>query len=871
MVKTFNEIFRDFETDGVPASGVHEPIKVDIRQALTAISAITSSSGTARVYTTRDLLYADLSANATAMAWVVSDPTAAYNGIYQKVGATTTGSWTRVADLPYSFIRADNSGAGTPDAILATTAIPVSSSALITLPIAEDSTGSPITVSFNGGTAYTIKTVSGNDASALTTGMIVLGMISGSTFRLLNDQNVSALVAQAEAAQEAAEIAAQLAIDAAAAAYSYSTPDELEADTTLTYTPAQPGTVVAGLKIFVKDGARLYTVAASAASDNHVVTDGGVKLYVTGSTVTPEHFFAKGDDSTDDWAALQTALDYCKTTPAFLRLTPGKTYRYSAALDASLASGTNPIWGIDGTGAYLSQNFTGHGLVGFDFSRPGARAGGVLRLRGLRFLNGPAAIDPPVMLDISGTANFQIDDLWFQGSANTQMRMDSMYNNRMDRITGYFGGRHFPYKDASAVTFSITSGATTLTSSAAHFAAGDVGRIISLENVSGRREFYTISAYTNTTTVTVSAASVTTYSAAAGNWEHARITVTGTTATIIGENWPTDCVGHAIYIAGTDAAALPSRKTIVSRTSGTVVELDSAVATNVTNSRFCLPAFDMGQESYYTGGGATTPETNDCKIYNLWIEYPRGVGLVINESSDLYIYTPKIHGDATPDGNTAATANHAWLIKAQAAFDGTELHADDVGNSKIVLFGSEGKTYFGGHTRVVLAIGQNLTETNSFATGGVVEFDSVECIGTVSQIVELISEIEAKDGKLVIDSFSQSGSAPVFFPKVFQGVRTITTDANENHVFSRSQSTRVLHTQTLTANRQLNLGSVSGGGRQMDGDTVLVTRTGGGAFNLQVRDGASAVTLKALATGQWCTAVWNHATGAWYLGSYGTL
>jgi len=693
---------------------------------------------------------------------------------------------------------------------------------------------------------------------------------------VIANAEIHALAAQASAA---AAVLAQMAAEAAATAAQgldniFDTPNSLRDDTGMTYTPALPGSVTAGVYVFVKSGALTYQVADSAAVDNHVVTAGGVKLYVTGRQVTPEHFFAQGDDSTDDAVELQKALDYCKTTPAFLVGTVGKSYRYGTSLDASLPSGTNPIWGMDFSGSYLVQNFTGHGLVGLDFSRPGARAGGVCFHRGLRFANGPAAVDPPLSLDISGTANFQLDNIWFQGSANTQLRMDSMYNNRMDRVAAYYGGRFFPYKNASAITFSITSAGTTLTSSAAHFAAGDVGKIISLENTSGRREYYTVSAYTSSTQVTVSAPSVSTFSAVVGNWEHARVSVTGSTATIVGEDWPTDCVGYSIYISGTSADALPARWTILSRTSGTVVELTEAVDTNVSNARFMLPAYDIGKESFYTGGGATTAETNDCKIHNLWIEYPRGVGLVINECSDLYFYTPKIHGDATPDGNTAATANHMWLIKAQVAFDGTELHADNVGGAKVVLFGSEGKTYFGGHTRVVLAIKQNLVETNSFATGGVVEFDSVECIGTVSQIVELMAEIEAKTGKLIIGSYSQANNPPVYFPKVFQGVRTITTNVNETHIFSRAQSTRVRHTGTLSAHRQLNLGTIASGGRQMNGDTVLITRTGGdtaGPWNLQVRDGGSGATLKALAIGQWCMVSWDTAVAAWYLVAYGTL
>jgi len=39
LTKSLVEIFRDFETDGVPASGKHKPIKADIRQWGTEVEA----------------------------------------------------------------------------------------------------------------------------------------------------------------------------------------------------------------------------------------------------------------------------------------------------------------------------------------------------------------------------------------------------------------------------------------------------------------------------------------------------------------------------------------------------------------------------------------------------------------------------------------------------------------------------------------------------------------------------------------------------------------------------------------------------------------------------------------------------------------
>lgn len=213
-------VFRDYETDGVPASGSHKVKKSDVRQLLgeyeNIINAFLSTGGL--IFPSKSALDADLAHAANSMAWVIGDATVANNGIYRKIGASGTGSWTRVADLPFSFIIASDAGAGTPNAIQATTSIPVSSSALVWMNVFEANTASPVTVSFNGGAALTIKTNSGNDVAVggLTAGMIVMGIVSGSTFRLVSDQASSAVLAAAEAAKDAAE-AAQAAAEAAAA------------------------------------------------------------------------------------------------------------------------------------------------------------------------------------------------------------------------------------------------------------------------------------------------------------------------------------------------------------------------------------------------------------------------------------------------------------------------------------------------------------------------------------------------------------------------------------------------------------------------------------------------------------------------------
>jgi hypothetical protein len=208
FTQTAQQIFASTDANGNARRVAEEDVGVWGTELERAVSLFISSGGL--IYSSLASLNSDLAHGANSMAWVIGDPVAANNGVYAKVGASGVGSWSYKAGLPYSFIIATDAGAGTPNAIEASTFVPVSPSALIWMNVADTNTGSPVTVSFNGGTALTVKTNTGNNVAAggLASGMVVLGIVSGSTFRLLSDQVSSAIVAAAEAAQAAAESAA---------------------------------------------------------------------------------------------------------------------------------------------------------------------------------------------------------------------------------------------------------------------------------------------------------------------------------------------------------------------------------------------------------------------------------------------------------------------------------------------------------------------------------------------------------------------------------------------------------------------------------------------------------------------------------------
>lgn len=226
MALTADEVFRDYNIDGLPASLAKRPEKREIRDLLTGYEAVINAffASGGKVYATLAALNADLSPSANTVAWVIRDTDVYDNGIYQKVGGPGTGSWVRLTDLPFGFIVASDAGLGTPNAIIATSSLPVTTSNLVRLNIFETNVGSPVTVAFNGNSPVTIKTNSGGDVvpGALVGGTIVLGFLTGGTFRLLSDLASAAIIAAAEglvgeaqAARDAAEDARDLAIAAA--------------------------------------------------------------------------------------------------------------------------------------------------------------------------------------------------------------------------------------------------------------------------------------------------------------------------------------------------------------------------------------------------------------------------------------------------------------------------------------------------------------------------------------------------------------------------------------------------------------------------------------------------------------------------------
>lgn len=601
-------------------------------------------------------------------------------------------------------------------------------------------------------------------------------------------------------------------------------------------------------------GNRIAVLSPSGPALSYVRDAAGTALTTNGATVnwSPdgnpsfEHFGAEGDGVVNDATAMQAAIDYAKAGGHMLEGVAGATYRYTVGLDASLPAGNSVDWGMDLTGCLMVQDFNGHDSIGFRWSVDGARAGGGKKIMiGGRFANGDSVTSPPIMMDISGTANMICENQHFNGSANTQLRGDSQLNNRASRTMAYYGGVHFPYKATTGITFDTTSGSGVITASAAHFAAGDVGEILTLTNTSGRTERFTVGVYTDTTHVTATVLATTTYTAGTGNWEGAKVSVSGTTATIAGEDWPTNCVGLSIYIAGAGSSSEPIRRKIATRTSGTVVELDTAVDSNVTTSIFGLAAIDFGADVAYIDGAGSI-RTNYATNNEMFIENYRGIGLVVNDAVNLYMSDLKIHGEAQPNGSTAASLGHIWAIEWYGDIDG-QLAADFVGNAKVTAFNQDGLLKFSGNTRAYLGINQKLVATFNFGTGGLVEFDDVSLIGSVSAVTTLKANLEDNYADFrVKGTITQSGVAPVQNPETTQGAYSMSTDANVTYTVGYGTQLTIVDTSALTALRDLKLGA---GGLVEEGTRLLYKCEVTGGFDRRVRSFASNANIGRISAG----------------------
>ncbi|MBP1842017.1 hypothetical protein J2046_000261 [Rhizobium petrolearium] len=218
--------WRKWKLDGVSSSGPNEPDTVDIFPFVDAIdqqvAAITAAGNFRGEWNASSGAFPGGGTAEKGDTWLVT--TAGTTGgrffavgdrivaLMDNASATTfAGSWGVIPANARTVVPGEDTGEGTANAIQVTTEDAVTAGTMVFFTVFRANGPGPTTVQFNGsGPAYTVKTNSGTDPAegGLVAGLSVLGIVSGATFRLVNDQISSAIVAAAEAAQVAAEAAA---------------------------------------------------------------------------------------------------------------------------------------------------------------------------------------------------------------------------------------------------------------------------------------------------------------------------------------------------------------------------------------------------------------------------------------------------------------------------------------------------------------------------------------------------------------------------------------------------------------------------------------------------------------------------------------
>lgn len=260
-VRTIDEIFRDFVTDGVPASGPFNPHKPDIRDTLKALTEGGDNFPDNRV------------------------------------------------------IRLNNADEGTANNIVVTASVAIPAAAyqvLYILNVTQENTG-PVMVSGAINRALVTNISQPIAPGYLVPGMALLCIDTGTELRLLSYGADEAILAAAEAAADRAEDAAAAA--EAAVGGQLSNFDSRASVAAATILPLVSYVRTAGYYAAGDGGAALYKRASSEPSHaGKVQSADGAWWELADQELNVKMFGAKGDGATDDWQSITNAIEYCRQT-----------------------------------------------------------------------------------------------------------------------------------------------------------------------------------------------------------------------------------------------------------------------------------------------------------------------------------------------------------------------------------------------------------------------------------------------------------------------------------------------------------------------------------------------------------------------------
>lgn len=287
-------VFRRYETMGAPESGKHEPKKQEIIQLLNMIFGV-SRGGWVVARTLAELN--------SITPEVETDGGVVLTGVGAGYYDRNSGAWVFGRGFPDTFARVVLSGSAAAQTGVVSVGVSPAAIVLFFAAVTTPNTGA-LTLSIAGEAAKAVVNSAGNSLAP--------GEWAGSVIFYLNEDGEYQLLVDAGAAASAAQSATNAAASAAAAA-AFGTVNFDNISDLLADNNDVVGYAGSGAAIEVAPGFHLgaqgyrYEVAASGATDSHLSTAGGVKLYVLDAH-RPEQFDAKGDGS-DETEKLQALLN----------------------------------------------------------------------------------------------------------------------------------------------------------------------------------------------------------------------------------------------------------------------------------------------------------------------------------------------------------------------------------------------------------------------------------------------------------------------------------------------------------------------------------------------------------------------------------
>ncbi|MDC0657040.1 hypothetical protein N6L27_03420 [Leisingera sp. SS27] len=479
--------------------------------------------------------------------------------------------------------------------------------------------------------------------------------------------------------------------------------------------------------------------------------------------------------TTDIGAGVAAAVNWAKANGRIVFVPEGRHYCGTTTIDCGLAVGSTVKWGFEGEDRAASILITGiddHSRDFIQVKSPNSaeRCGGTPSIGNFRIERNSSGDRQPIFLHTYGVSNARLLPMSFAGSNNSHARHEVLYNYRINDIQSYFGGRHYLYKATDGIEFDITSGTTTLTSTSAVFAAGDVGKTIRLTRDDGTGEKFVIASFTSTTEVEVTANADYTFDSGTqtvvGTFEHARCAMTASSATLTANAsvFSAEDVGLYVYVEGAGASGKVLASQISAYVSATEVTLADNASTTVSDAVFYTPCIDIASNPDYSGISASRPETNDLVIERLHVENYAGVGLGVNIATDFIILDSKIHAEAQPVDERSSLYSIAgadW----KGSFTGI-LAADTVGRGGKCLWMDQNGVLNLPYTRQYLSSGEPLCTLGNFQSGGFVYYGRTDLIGDISQgtFDGVLDGLSTTDRRVFVDVLTATDIAPTEMP-----------------------------------------------------------------------------------------------------------